>query len=63
MNKVNDAFVANYTEEDITTLFQKGVEDEISKQLRNGNPVVKYDRARKEAYLLYPDGKKKYMND
>lgn len=56
-------FVANYTVDDISTLFQKAVEDEISKKLSKGNPVVEYDGERKEVYLLYPDGKKEYVND
>ncbi len=56
-------FVLNYTIEDITDIFQKAVKDEIRNKLNKGNPVVEYDGERKEVYLLYPDGKKKYVND
>ena len=59
----NRYFAANYTKEDITSIFQRAVKNEISKNLSKGNPSVEYDGDRKAVYLLYPNGKKEYMSD
>lgn len=61
LNSQKQPFINQYTSEDIETLFQRAVEDEIAKKLSHGDPVVSYDGERKEVYLQYPDGKKEYV--
>lgn len=43
--------------------FQAGVTIELIKTLLNGNPIARYDFEKQQAYLLYRDGRREYLND
>ncbi len=58
----NNSFYAGYTASDIEDVFQRAVKDEIRNKQKRGNPVVEYDSDLGKVYLLYPNGKKEYMN-
>lgn len=50
-------------DEALTELFKESIriDNEIKKIM--GTPIAKYDDERKEAYLEYPDGRRKYASD
>ena len=51
------------TDEQLTELFKAAIRiDNEVKQIM-GTPIAKYDEERGEAYLEYPDGRRKYASD
>jgi DNA-damage-inducible protein J len=61
-----DVADSNVTEYDfspdtVTKVFAESVSRDIYDKLRNGVPVARYDAAKKQAYLLHPDGTREYI--
>ena len=48
------------TDDEITKVFQKSVEDAIQRKKDKGLPVCQFDMEKRKSYILYPDGKKVY---
>lgn len=53
---------AGYSADEITDLFTASVKREIARKQQTGLPIARYDVENKQAYLEYPDGKRKYVN-
>lgn len=49
------------TDDEMTRLFRESVRLEEEVKKIKGVPIAKYDPNTKEAYLLYPDGRKEYV--
>lgn len=47
-------------DEEMTRLFKEAVKAELKKSKLMGLPIAKYDGRKKESYLEYPDGRRKY---
>lgn len=43
--------------------FAAAVENAILKNKSNGNPIARYDAARKKPYMEYPDGRRVYADE
>ena len=50
------------TDEELTHRFQEAVRIENEIKIVKGVPIPQYDLEKKAAYLLYPDGRKEYVN-
>ena len=55
------SFAGELTSSDITRNFKSSVDSEIANIKRLDAPVARYDKASKQAYLEYPDGRKEYF--
>jgi hypothetical protein len=43
-------------DDDLSARFVKAVENAIDHKRKNGLPIAMYDRSKRKAYLLHPDG-------
>lgn len=51
------------SDDELTLRFERAVYMENEKKRSKGVPIAKYDIERKEAYLEYPDGRRKYASE
>lgn len=51
------------TDDEITALFQKSVQEAIDENRKKGLPVCRYDKELRKSYILYPDGHKEYAEE
>ena len=50
-------------EDKMTQSFRASVDRSIRRKQRNNHPVARYDIAARRAYLEYPDGSRRYVDD
>jgi len=55
-------FINNYTVDDITNAVLRSGQKAVEEQQRKGLPVAQYDFENKRAYLVFPDGRREYVN-
>lgn len=50
------------TDDELTERFKASIRIDNEIRKIKGQPVAKYDGVNKKAYLLYPDGRREYVN-
>ncbi len=50
----------NKKDQELTKKFRQAVKLEIARKKVLGTPIAKYDTKKKQAYLVYANGKKEY---
>lgn len=54
-------YTCGISDDDLSAKFIKAVEDAIDYKIKNGLPIAMYDRDKRKAYLLHPDGSREYV--
>jgi addiction module RelB/DinJ family antitoxin len=62
VSTTNDRFGYGLTAGYINSAFNAAVQNDVRANQQKGNPIARYDAAKKQAYLELPDGTKEYVN-